>query len=51
MARRIRDAHYQELKDKTGDERIAFYKEQARTLHKELGTEQQQQSKQKGEAA
>ena len=51
MARRIRDAHYQELKDKTWDERIAFYKEQARTLHEELGAEQQQQLKQKGEAA
>ncbi len=51
MTRRIRDAHYQELKDKTWDERITFYKEQARALHKELGTGQQQQSKQKEKAA
>ena len=51
MVRRIRDAHYQELKDKTWDERIAFYKEQARTLRKELGAGQQQQSDQKEEAA
>ncbi len=51
MVRRIRDAHYQELKDKTWDERIAFYKEQARALHKELGAGQQRQSKQKEEAA
>ena len=51
MVRRIRDTHYQELKDKTWDERIAFYKEQARALHRELGAGQQPQSKQKGEAA
>ena len=51
MTRRIRDAHYQELKDKTWDERIAFYKEQARTLHKDLGAARQQKSKQKEEAA
>ena len=51
IVRRIRDAHYQELKDKTWDERIAFYKEQARALHKELGAGQQRQSKQKEEAA
>ena len=27
MPRRIRDAHYEELKDKTWEERVAFYKE------------------------
>lgn len=37
MTRRIRDAHYAELADKTPEERIAFYHEKARALHSELG--------------
>ena len=51
MTRRIRDTHYEQLKGKTWEERVAFYKEQARALHKELGSTSQQQSKQKEEAA
>ena len=37
MTRRIRDAHYAKLADKTTEERIAFYHEKARALHSELG--------------
>jgi hypothetical protein len=37
MTRRIRDAHYAELADKTPEERIAFYRERAKALHAELG--------------
>lgn len=36
MTRRIRDQHYEQLKDKTHAERIAFYQEQARELHMRL---------------
>ncbi len=51
MIRRIRDTHYEQLKDKTWEERVVFYQEQARALHKQLGRIQHQQSKQKEEAA
>ena len=37
MTRRIRDQHYEQLKDKTHAERIAFYKQQAQELHARLG--------------
>jgi hypothetical protein len=37
MTRRIRDAHYAELDNKTPEERLAFYREKARALHSELG--------------
>ncbi len=36
MTRRIRDAHYEQIKDKCWEEQVAFYKEQARRLHSEL---------------
>jgi hypothetical protein len=36
MTRRIRDAHYEKLKEKSWDEQVAFYKERARHLHEEL---------------
>ena len=51
MTRRIRDTHYDQLKDKTWEERVAFYKEQAQALHKQLEKTRHQQSKQKEEAA
>jgi hypothetical protein len=51
MTRRIRDTHYEQLKDKTWEEQVAFYKEQARALHKKLGSTSPQQSRQKEEAA
>jgi hypothetical protein len=37
MVRRIRDAHYERLKDSTVQEKIAFFREKARALHAELG--------------
>ncbi len=45
MTRQIRDAHYEQFKDKPVEERIAYYKEQARAFHKEL--EQKQKGKDK----
>jgi hypothetical protein len=36
MTRRIRDQHYEQLKDKTHAERIAYYQQQARELHARL---------------
>ncbi len=35
--RRIRDTHYEALKDATPEQRIQFYREKARRLHEELG--------------
>jgi hypothetical protein len=36
MVREIRDRHHQQLKDKTKEERLAFYRQEARKLHEEL---------------
>lgn len=36
MTRSIRDAQHELQKDKTWAQRVAFFKEQAQTLHKEL---------------
>lgn len=36
MTRRIRDQHYEQLKDKPPTERIAFYRQQAQELHRRL---------------
>lgn len=36
MVREIRDQHYEQTKDKTREERIAFYREKARRLHQQL---------------
>ena len=33
MTRHIRDIHYEQLKKKSWEEQVAFYKEQARHLH------------------
>ena len=37
MTRRIRDAHYEQLKEKSAEERIAFYKQKAQAV--EAGVE------------
>jgi hypothetical protein len=37
MVRRIRDAHYERLKDLSPQEKIAFFRERARALHAHLG--------------
>jgi hypothetical protein len=39
MTRRIREAHYERLKSATHEERIRFYREEARQLHEEVATE------------
>ncbi len=36
MVRNIRDAHYEQLKDKSRKERILFYREKADRLHSRL---------------
>ena len=36
MTRQIRDEHYQRFKDRPIEERIAYYRENARLLHDEL---------------
>lgn len=51
LTRRIRDAQHEQLKDKTWEERVVFYKEQARTLHAALRKPPQRQPKQEEEAA
>jgi hypothetical protein len=51
LTRRIRDAQHEQLKDKTWEERVAFYKEQARALHEALRRTLQRQPKQEEEAA
>jgi hypothetical protein len=37
MVRRIRDAHYERLKDRSPQEKIVFFREKARALHADLG--------------
>lgn len=37
FTRQVRDAHHEQLKDATPEERIRFYQEKARQLHEELG--------------
>jgi hypothetical protein len=39
MTRRIRDEHYERLKDAPPDERIAFYREKARVLHERIAAQ------------
>lgn len=36
LVRRIRDEHYEQLKDKSPEEQLEFYRKQAEELHKEL---------------
>ncbi|MDQ2996091.1 MAG: hypothetical protein M3R61_03405 [Chloroflexota bacterium] len=43
MTRRIRDQHYEQLKDTTHAERIAFYQQQAQELHIRLRAPLQKQ--------
>jgi hypothetical protein len=37
MTRHIRDALYEQIKDKTLSERLAFYRDKARAVHRQLG--------------
>jgi hypothetical protein len=38
MIRRIREAHYEQLKDKTSQERIAFYRKKAQRMNAKIKT-------------
>jgi hypothetical protein len=51
LTRRIRDAQHEQLKDKTWEERVAFYKEQARALHEALRRTPKRQQRQEEDAA
>lgn len=42
MTRRIREAHAEQLKDASVEERVAFYREKARQLHEQLSRERAQ---------
>jgi len=42
MVRRIRDAHYEQLRGKSPEERIAFYRAKARLLQAQVTTERQE---------
>ena len=42
MVRRIRDAHYEQLRDKSPEERIAFYRDKARSLQAEIAAKTSQ---------
>jgi len=39
MTRRIRDAHYEQLKGKSSEERIAFYRQKAQAMKAGAATE------------
>ena len=43
MVRRIRDAHYEQLRGKSPEERIAFYRAKARLLQAQVEMQRQQQ--------
>ena len=43
MVRRIRDAHYEQLRDKSPEERIAFYRAKAHLLRAQLASQRQEQ--------
>jgi hypothetical protein len=43
MVRRIRDAHYEQLRGKSPEERIAFYRAKARLLQTRVESQRQQQ--------
>lgn len=43
MVRRIRDAHYEQLRGKTPEERIAFYRTKSRELQAKLAAQRAEQ--------
>ena len=43
MVRRIRDAHYEQLRGKSSEERIALYRAKARLLQDELMSQREEQ--------
>jgi len=43
MTRRIRDAHYELVKEMSPEEQIAFYREKARSIHGRSDEDEQEQ--------
>lgn len=43
MVRRIRDTHYEQLRGKSPEERIAFYRAKARLLQAQVEAQRQEQ--------
>jgi hypothetical protein len=43
MVRRIRDAHYEQLRGKSPEERIAFYRAKAGVLRAEIAAQREKQ--------
>ncbi len=43
MVRQIRDAHYEQLRGKSPEERIAFYRAKARSFQVEVAAQRQEQ--------
>jgi hypothetical protein len=41
MTRRIRDAHYEQLREASPEERIRFFREKAQHVHAEIAKEEQ----------
>ena len=48
MTRRIRDAHYEQFKDKPIEERVAYYKERARAFNEKVDEMLKQKQESKG---
>lgn len=51
MTRQIRDAHYEQFKDKPLEERIAHYKERARVFNEKIDKMLKQKRESKDKAA
>jgi hypothetical protein len=43
MVRRIRDAHYEQLRGKSPEERIAFYRDKSRELQAKIAAQREEQ--------
>ncbi len=44
VVREIRDRHYEQTKDRTAEERVAFYREKAEALHESLDNQRAESS-------
>lgn len=44
MVREIRDQHYDQTKDMSQEERVAFYREKAQKLHRQLSDQKENTS-------
>ncbi len=44
MVRQIRDAHYEQLKDKSVEERLAYYREKSKALRSDIKKQKEAKS-------